>query len=91
MLFQRDRRPGQIEIKIGQKEGEYSLTFTSSVRRIQPCRSCCSRTAGLLPWPAGQDRAKHDFFSGAHDTGVCAENQPAQPNGTATDAEVVLD
>jgi hypothetical protein len=49
MLFRRDRRPGQIEIKIGRKEGEYSLTFTSSVRRIQPYRGYRTRTAGLLP------------------------------------------
>ena len=48
VLFERDRRPGQIEIKIGQKEGEYSLTFTSFVRRIQPYRDRCSRTSGLL-------------------------------------------
>src|SRR6266545_517651 len=46
MLFQRDRRPGQIEMKIGQKEGEYSLTFTSSNRRMQPPTAA---TAPRLP------------------------------------------
>ncbi len=68
MLFQRDRRPGQIEMKIGQKEGEYSLTFTSSNRRMQPLPRLLlpdCRTAAIASW-AGQ--ARHDVASGAHDT-----------------------
>src|SRR6266542_2137070 len=53
MLFQRDRRPGQIEIKIGQKEGEYSLTFTSSVRRIQPAAAAAPGLLDCCHGPLG--------------------------------------
>jgi len=35
MLFECDRRPAQIEIGIGQKEGEYSLTFSIQAGLVQ--------------------------------------------------------
>src|SRR5437899_505110 len=35
MLFECDRRPAQIEIGIGQKEGEYSLTFSLPAGLVQ--------------------------------------------------------
>jgi len=68
VLFECEGRPGQSEIKIGQKEGEYTLTFTSSVRRIQLLARLLLPdcwTAAMASW---EDRARYDFAGGAHTT-----------------------
>jgi len=46
MLFECDRRPAQIEIGIGQKVGEYSLTFSLQAGLVQGRDRGCDGSGG---------------------------------------------